>query len=122
MLSVDVNKACGPDKISNRFIKLSVESLYLPLTCLFNKSLYDSTFPKSWKEASVFPLHKKGSVNECQNYRPVALTSCISKIFEKCVFKYVFNFFLDNNVLTNLQSGFMPGDCTSINSHISITS
>ena len=32
---------------------------------------------------------------------------------EKIVHKHVFNFFKDNNVLTTLQSGFVPGDSTT---------
>ena len=32
---------------------------------------------------------------------------------EKIVHKHVFNFFKDNNVITTLQSGFVPGDSTT---------
>ena len=46
------------------------------------------------------------------NYRPVSLLSCVSKLFERAVFKYVFNFLRDNNVISLKQSGFMPGDST----------
>ena len=38
--------------------------------------------------------------------------SCIGKVLENLVHKYVFNFFRDNAVITALQSGFMPGDST----------
>lgn len=33
----------------------------------------------------------------------------LTKVFELCVLKYVLNFFRDN-ILTNLQTGLMPGD------------
>ena len=33
-------------------------------------------------------------------------------MFERLVFKYLFNHFRDNNILTSLQSGFIPGDST----------
>ena len=113
LLSVDVSKANGPDNISNKFIKLIAPSLTYPLTILFNRSLSLSLFPQTWKKANVMPIHKKGSVNLCSNYRPIALTSCLSKIFERCVFKHVYNFFLDHNVISVLQSGFKPGDSTA---------
>ena len=32
---------------------------------------------------------------------------------ENIVHKHVFNFFKDNNVITTLQSGFVPGDSTT---------
>ena len=112
LLSIDVSKANGPDDVSNRLLKMTAIEISKPLTEIFNTSLQHSYFPLSWKEATVCPIHKKGSRSECSNYRPVALLSCIAKVFEKCTFKYVFNFFRDNNILTKLQSGFMPGDST----------
>ena len=38
--------------------------------------------------------------------------STIGKVFEKIIHKHVFNFFRENNILTRLQSGFVPGDST----------
>ena len=46
------------------------------------------------------------------NYRPISLLNTESKVFERIVFKYVFNHLQDNNLLSSLQSGFMPGDST----------
>ena len=46
------------------------------------------------------------------NYRPISLLSTVSKVLEKIVHKYLFNFFRDNNVITAFQSGFVPGDST----------
>jgi hypothetical protein len=111
--SVDICKANGPDNISNKFIKLIATSLSHPLTILFNRCLSISIFPQIWKGTSIVPIHKKGSVHLCSNYRPIALTSCLSKKFERCIFKHVYNFFLDNNVISVLQSGFKPGDSTA---------
>ena len=34
------------------------------------------------------------------------------KVFERTVFKHIYNHFQDNNILTPLQSGFIPGDST----------
>ena len=42
----------------------------------------------------------------------MSLLSCISKILERIVFKTVFNYLRDNNILTSHQSGFQPGDST----------
>jgi hypothetical protein len=46
------------------------------------------------------------------NYRPVSILPCASKILERIVFKNVFNYFRENHLLTPHQSGFMPGDST----------
>ena len=42
----------------------------------------------------------------------MSLLSTVSKVFEKIVFKYVYNHLKDNFVLTDFQSGFLPGRST----------
>ena len=56
-----------------------------PLTWLFNSSLSSVMYRNSWK-------HKKNDNVVVDNYRPVSLLSYVGKVFEKTVFKYVFNF------------------------------
>ena len=46
------------------------------------------------------------------NYRPITLLNSEDKVFERLVFKYLYNHLYDNNILTPLQSGFIPGDST----------
>jgi hypothetical protein len=45
-----------------------------------NLSISTSTFPDRLKEAQVAPIHKKNSVLEKGNYRPVSVLPAISKI------------------------------------------
>ena len=83
-----------------------------PLQIIFNKSLALGQFPKQWKHAHVIPIFKKGDNSSPENYRPVSLLSCIGKIFERVVFKYVYNYLHENDLLYNLQAGFRPGHST----------
>ncbi len=46
------------------------------------------------------------------NYRPISLLSTIGKVFEKIVFKHLYNYLREHDRLTSLQSGFVPGDST----------
>ena len=39
--------------------------------------------------------------------------SNLDKVFERLVFKHLFNHLSDNNILTSFQSGFIPGDSTT---------
>lgn len=68
--------------------------------------------PSLWKLANVTPILKKDDPSNVSNYRPISLLSTIGKVLEKLIHKYVFNFFHEHEVLTTLQSGFVPGDST----------
>ena len=57
--NLDPAKAHGCDNISIKMIKISCESLTVPLKITFEQSLKESRFPEIWKKANVVPLHKK---------------------------------------------------------------
>ena len=109
---LDTNKAQGPDGISPKLLKKAAKPLAKILQYIFNLSLKSSTFPVAWKKANVIPVYKKGDKTNINNYRPVSLLSIVAKIFERIVFKYVYNHFRDNFVLSVHQSGFLPGCST----------
>ena len=56
------------------------------------------------------PVHKKKDKQLVSNYRPISLLPLFSKIFERIVFKNLYNYFISNNLITKNQSGFRPGD------------
>ena len=55
------NSAPGPDGITPRFLKDHSDILSIPMSIIFNKSMYTSTVPKDWKDANVTPILKKGA-------------------------------------------------------------
>ena len=55
---------------------------------------------------------QKGDLSLVTNYRPISLLNSESKLFKRLVFKHLFNHLQGNNLLTSLQSGFIPGDST----------
>ena len=46
-------------------------------------------FPVCWKEANANPLFKKGDTNSSNNSRPVSLLSCLGKLMERVMIKYI---------------------------------
>ena len=46
------------------------------------------------------------------NYRPIFLLNSEDKLFERLVFKHLYNHLQTYNLLSSLQSGFIPGDST----------
>ena len=112
LASLDVSKATGPDGLSPKLLKEGASSIAPSLTKLFNISLEKAIFPAEWKKAHVTPIFKSGDASLSSNYRPISLLSCLGKVFERVIFKHTFNFLRDNFVLSEKQSGFMPGDGT----------
>ena len=110
--TLDTSKAMGPDLINARILKEASRELSIPLCMLFNTSLQSNIFPSQWKIANVVPVFKKNDPQKVNNYRPISLLCIISKVFEKCIYKYLHNFILDNNLLSPHQSGFRKGDST----------
>ena len=110
--TLSIGKASGPNGLNNRIIRTLSHELSYPFCSLFNQSLHRGVVPNSYKEANVCPVPKKGDLSTVSNYRPISLLNAENKVFERLVFKYLFNHLQDNNLLSSLQSGFIPGDST----------
>ena len=61
-----------------------------------------------WKYGNVTPIHKKTIAPS--NYRPITLLSSLGKVMERCVHKYLYNYIIENAILTSFQSGFVRDD------------
>jgi hypothetical protein len=81
-------KAPGADSITNIAIKLLPRKTVLLLTHLINGCLRIGYFPTSWKHAIIITIPKPGKDHRHPvNYRPIALLSSLSKIFERVILK-----------------------------------
>ena len=110
--SLAVGKASGPNGLSNRILRELSKELSIPFRSFFNQSLRSGAFPTQNKEANICPVPRKGDLAIVSNYRPISLLNAESKVLERLVFKYLYNHLHDNNLLSSLQSGFIPGDST----------
>ena len=72
------------------------------------------------KKANIIPVHKKGSRQCKNNYRPISLLPVFGKLLENLLFESIYNHLCVNGLLTAHQSGFHPGDST-INQLLSIS-
>ena len=62
--------------------------------------------PSQLKIAKVVPTFKTGKSESMDNYRPISLLSCFSKIVEKIVSNRLTSFLDTNNLITSCQYGF----------------
>ena len=111
----DASKSKGPDGIHPRLLKETAELISSPLAKIFKKSLKEKAVPSDWKIATVIPLHKKGSKDKAENYRPISLTSVTSKILEGIINDAVTKHLTYNNIMSPNKYGFRKGHSTETN-------
>lgn len=97
----------GPDKLHYDFLRHIPESAIRFILRTFNDLWLQHIFPEAWKEAIVIAIPKPGKNHQDpSNYRPISLTSCLGKIFERMVGRRLEWFLEENNLLSAYQSGF----------------
>ena len=58
------------------------------------------------------PVYKTDCPSNLKNYRPISRISILAKVMERLVYKHIYNYLIDNNLITSHQSAFTPGDST----------
>ena len=106
--SIDVKKSTGLDGISPHFLMLASNELSTVICDIINSSILEGVYPTSWKLAKVLPLYKSGCKSELNNYRPISVLSCVSKVMERHVHCSFYKFLQDNELICVEQSGFRP--------------
>jgi len=70
--------------------------------------------PMDWKIANMTPIYKKGSRKSAENYRPVSLTSHLSKLMEAMIRDRITVHLDEHQLIRNSQHGFTRGrSCTT---------
>src|SRR6218665_999992 len=78
------------------------------LLYLFNRSLSEGFLPSFLKCSIIFPALKQSSLDPslCQNYRPIANLSFLSKTLERLVSLQLLPYLEQSGLLPSMQSGF----------------
>ena len=104
--SLDSNKSVAPNTIPTKVLKLLKSDISSQLSEIINISFSSGIFPSILKTAKVIPVHKKDSKLNFSNYCPISLLSNIENILERLIYKGIYKFFSDNNLIYFLQFGF----------------
>ena len=81
--SLKNNKSLSFDQITNEMLKVAFPVIGKQLLCIFNSVLLTCTVPSSWKDTILTPIHKSGPHDDPNNYRGIAVSSCVYKLFSK---------------------------------------
>ena len=91
LTKINTNKACGPDRLSGKLLKICSYQLAEIVTYIFNLSIKSMVIPKLWKTAEIIPVPKRSKIESMNDLRPVALTPALIKVFERFVLKLLLN-------------------------------
>ena len=100
------NKSTGPTSIPLKLLTLIPDLITVPLVYIINMSLLTGEYPDLLEVVKVIPIHKGGSTQDVNNYRPISLLSIFDKIIEKLMHKRLYSFLEKNNIIFRNQFGF----------------
>ena len=110
--SLKLHKSPGYDDISVNVVKKVTSVIFQPLKHIFNISILKGIFPDKMKLAKVTPLFKSGDEALLNNYRPISVLPCFSKLLERIMYNRVYSFLLENEILYEKQFGFQKQHST----------
>ena len=106
--NLNINKATQNTDIPTKIIKensdIFGDFVFSNLNCCINTSSY----PSLLKRAALTPVHKKDAKSAKNNYRPVSILSNISKLYERIMFKQMFEYF-ERSFFSKYQCAFRKG-------------
>ena len=104
----------GIDGISQKILKKVIDIISVPLSHIFNQSLSTGHIPDSFKISKIIPLFKSGDPSSFDNYRPISILPCISKILDKLVYIRLIKFLDRYKIISLCQFGFRKNHSTTL--------
>ena len=68
----------------------------------------------AWTRGTITVIPKDGDLSDPGNWRPITQMSVIAKLIEKLVHSRMLQYFLNNNIISEYQFGFLPGRSTQL--------
>ena len=107
LLGLETTRACQDTTIPTKIVNENKDIFANVLISNFNDSIKKSNFLSILKNARLTPVFIKGNRNSKDNCRPVSILPNLSKIFERCIFRYISNFM--DQLLLKYQCDFCKG-------------
>ena len=90
-------------------LKSSMHLLRPIIVKLFKQIWETGTFSEDWLKPYIVPLHKKGQINNPDNYQGISLISNLCRCFKDIINKRLTNWANDNKVIKEEQAGYVTG-------------
>ena len=100
------NKSPGEDHIPNEIWKILGRKEVQTLAITLEECRRSNKFPEGWKRTELSWIYKKGDATEIANYRPIALTDTIYKIFMRIMTERLEGVIEREGIISDEQQGF----------------
>ena len=107
LLDLDPYGGTGPLGMFPLFLKRTADVMAPRLRVVFRRLVRLGSFPACWRQANVTPIPKGPPSSFVANYRPISITSVLSKVFERLV--SVGRFMERSGVLPTTQFAYWKG-------------
>ena len=81
---------------------------------IFNLTISTKIFPDDLKVLKVVPVYKSGERENLNNYRPIVVLPTIARVFEKLLYRQLYNYLTNNKLLDDRHFGFRSLHSTAL--------
>lgn len=107
------SNAYGIDQICARMLQYCSPVICPYITHIINCCLLSGYFPDIWKSSVIRPLPKINNPSTFNELRPISILPALSKVLEKFLNIQMFDYVINNNIVSDKQSGFRKGYSTT---------
>ena len=107
--SLNPNKTPGPDDLHPKVLIKVAEQFGDPVLRIYGDTLQYSVVPEYWEVANITSIFKGGNKSNPSNYRPVSLTSVLSKTLERLIRESMLDHICNEDPFSQCQHGFRFG-------------
>ena len=112
MLDLDSYGGTDPSGMFPVFLKRTADVMAPPLSVVFRRFVRLGSFPACWRYSNVTPIPKGPPFSSVTNYRPISITSMLSKLFVPLVSVSLGRFMESSGVPPNNQFVYWKGLAT----------
>ena len=110
---LSTSTSSGPDQITYPLLTHLPQFVLHFLLYIFKFSWSTHTFSSAWKQSTIIPILKPGKPSDStSSYRPISLTSCTSKLFERMLLGRLTYFLKQQGIISPVLAGFRRGRLT----------
>ena len=103
--SLNVNKVVGHDNIPAFFMHIAATIVFPYLQYFIDFFFKNGIFPERCTLAKVILLYEKGNKIDPNNYKPISILTCFSKVLERLIYNRLQQFLKKHSVIHKSQYG-----------------